>query len=89
MTDEPKPQQSFIFPRAPGETATFTAASGRTVSVTKRPEEDAYELRLPDDPTYAALLVREARDAFELRPAPGVLAIGGFGLAFQDLYDNF
>lgn len=77
-------------PKTPGEHITFIGkATGKPVVVVKRPEENVFEVQLPDNPAYKALLVRSGRDSFDLEPAPGVPAVGGMNMTWADLVDNF
>ncbi|GAB2519720.1 hypothetical protein [Paramicrobacterium agarici] len=90
MTEETNDRVIPDPPTKPGESVTFFGgSSGEPVVVTKRPEENVYEIHLPKSPDYAALLVRDGRDSFDLIPADGVTALGGTGIDWRLLVDRF
>jgi hypothetical protein len=76
-------------PKAVGESVQFDGGrSGRPVVVT-RTGDDQFEIRLPDSPDYAGTLFETGGGSFELRPAPGVNAVGGIGLDWSDILELF
>lgn len=88
MTDE-SPQSPPRLPDEPGRSVEITGKSGKTFIVTKRSEPHTFEIELPDIPGYLAILWEHGSDNFELKPLPGVVAVGGVGLSLQDLINNF
>lgn len=76
------------FPTNRGETSTYTAASGQTVTLTNI-DTNTWEIRLSNDPHYRAVLEREGKDFFNLTPAPGVFALGGTGIYQTELVKYF
>ncbi len=79
---------SVPFPTADQPDTSYTAQSGRLVRL-RFLAEDVAEVRLDDQPDYAARLTRTGVDFYDLEPALGVVAVGGSNISEQDLIAFF
>ncbi|MDQ1124617.1 hypothetical protein [Microbacterium trichothecenolyticum] len=74
-------------PTAREKEVSFLARSGAVVTL-RLIDTGRFEVKLDTRGDYTAVLLHDG-ESFDLRPAPGVRAIGGTGLSATDLYERF
>lgn len=85
MTSTPQP----LPPKEVGEAVTFEGGASGVLVVATRVKPDVIRLTMPSDPTYSANLLEHGRNNYEMKVSPGVFGVGGIGLDWAFIVENF